>query len=441
MSVWHNNLQAASYKGVAFEVAAIDDRNEKTLVEHARPFVNGVDLEDMGTQGRSVQMAALYFGRGFDSKLTSLLTVLEEQGAGVLVHPLFGRMQNMIAASWSVRTEADMVNYTALDITFREATESQPIFVFENAFLARLEKLLNLIDGYRNKVLDFIDAVLAVKNGISEIWGSALGLWAALSGVVAAVRRLFDLDGGRYPGAGVYSAAAFTQAGRIQAATLAEMIDAGLAAEAANGANGGLNVRQRFDAVVVRLDVLAALPADLLSGKGETAGNSHRRIHKITPLQMQPVAQLVRLLAVGRLVRLAAEMIEAESDTLTAPDLQHINAVVRIQVQGVINALRSTEAQALAKNSTTAAAIYTRSHTLAEALREAAAQFNALVAAAINQKPPLIVRRAEIDGTIHQFAHAFYADIRRAEELMRLNPHLTHPAFIRRGNWINGYAK
>ncbi|WP_239373397.1 DNA circularization N-terminal domain-containing protein [Snodgrassella gandavensis] len=73
MTMWKNNLQKASYKNVAFDVISISDKNEKALVRHGRPFANGTDIEDLGTQGRQCQVAAVYFGAGFDTQLSQLL--------------------------------------------------------------------------------------------------------------------------------------------------------------------------------------------------------------------------------------------------------------------------------------------------------------------------------------------------------------------------------
>ncbi|WP_066568035.1 DNA circularization protein [Snodgrassella sp. CFCC 13594] len=440
MSMWYNNLQPASYKGTAFDVLSVDDRNEKALAEHARPFVNGIDLEDMGTQGRQCQVSAVYYGLGFDAKMVALMNALEEQGAGVLVHPFFGRMQNMIASSWSFHTEADMVNYVALDITFREATEAQPIFVFENAWLAKLEDILDTLNGYIDQVLEYVDLAIAVKNGVSAIWGSALGLWSGLKGVVAAVRNAFDLDSTKYPDGGSYSTSAFSTASASQAAQLATMLDVGLSAEAAQG-ESVLGARQRYDATADKVTEITALPSSILTGQGDSSDVATRRIHKVTERQMQPIAQLLALINIGILIRISVELIENDSDTITATELMHVNNNLRNRIQTQIDALRATYTLAEAAKSPQATALYTSTNQTIELLRQSASQFNALVLALIAQKPPLRVRQAEFDGTIHQFAHAFYADIGRTEELMRLNPHLTHPSFISRGDWMNYYVK
>ena len=58
--MWHTILQPASYKGVGFEMRIWTSATAEALAEHARPFVNGIDLEDMGTTGREVQLSAVF---------------------------------------------------------------------------------------------------------------------------------------------------------------------------------------------------------------------------------------------------------------------------------------------------------------------------------------------------------------------------------------------
>ena len=381
---WHTVLQDASFKGAHFEVEAIDEENGKALAAHERPFVQGVDLEDMGNMGRQVQISAVFWGKGYAGRLKTLLEALETPGAGVLVHPVWGRMTNMMAASWRYRHEADNVDYAALDMTFREATESQPIFVFENAFLMRLEQLIQLIDTYREAAFGLIDALLAVDGGVSDLWGSALGIWGAGYGVFRAVAELFALDIA-WPGGGAYASAGFAADMAAAQRVLADAVQAGLRAEAglavaasadaaagrADGLAvqaGGLGARARFDAAALKVDELLALPRDLLSGKGETAGWQGRRLQKTTAANMQPVAQALRLLALSALAVTAADLVEAEGEVMSAPDLMHINRVMRRRVQAEIDLLREVQAQARQGGSGAAGAVYSSSHAVAEAM-------------------------------------------------------------------------
>lgn len=443
MSGWHTLLQDASYKGVGFDIEVVDESNGKALAEHARPFVQGIDLEDMGMTGRQVQINAVFWGKGYAGRLKKLLDALEQPGGGVLVHPVWGRMHNMIAASWSYRHEADYVDYAGIDITFREAAEAQEIFVFENAFLVELEALIADIDTYREAAIGFVDAVLAVDAGVSALWGSALGIWSAASGTFGAVRRLFDLDKIAFPDRGGYSAAAFKNGSAKLFADISVMVDTGIRREAGLADNAmhhaGWSPRQRFDGAVAVADRAAAIPDNLLTGR--FSDGLQNRLNRLTAKQVQPVAQAVRLLSTSSLLSVATALIEAHGEEMTAPDLIEVNRAMRRRMQAEIAALRAVQTAAAESGGLTANAVYTEAYQTAESLRAAAGRLNALVAAAINQKPPLIVRQAPIDGTIHQIAYEFYGDMARAAELVRLNPHIHHPAFIKRGTLVNSYAK
>lgn len=442
MVAWVNNLQPASYKNISFEVLSINDSNGKALAEHARPFAAGTDLEDMGTQGRQCQIAAVYFGTNFDVRLLELLKVLEQPGSGVLVHPIFGVMPDMIAASWSLRTEAENVNFVAIDITFRETKESQPIFLFENTFLSKIEEITNTLESYTEQLLDYIDTITSIKNAVSVIWGSANGMYAAFCGVIGAVRSFFDLDPLRYFTGGIFSAASFHKDSARLTRSLADMVRDGLNQDADHGTDS-LTTKQMYDSLANRVDEINRIPEKILNTDhagdfSETKGNHVRRI---TTQQMQPVAQALRLISINILLQLAIELIETDSDEATSNELMHINNDMRQRIQEAIRQLRATYSAATAANSPQATSIYTQVTLTCASLKDSAAQLNALIMAVVNQKPPLRVKPAGIDGCIHQLAHAFYNNMQRAEELMRLNPHLTHPSFIKRNDWVNYYVK
>lgn len=440
---WDTVLQDASYRDVPFEVVTLDESNGKDLARHERPFVQGVDLEDMGLSGSQLQVGAVFWGKGYAQRLKRLLEALEQPGGGVLVHPVWGRMSDMVAASWSYRHDAENVDHATVDITFHRSTEKQPGFALENRFLVELESLISDIDVYREAAFGFIDTILAAERGVSDLWGSTLGIWSAAAGTFAAVRGLFDLDKIGFPDRGGYSASGFRQDSQKLFIDLAEMVRIGIRREAGIGGfevrRGGLSERQRFEAASALADKVCDYPAGLLVGRFSDGVQS--RLNRITAKQIRPVAQSLRLVAVTALAEVSAELIEAHGEDMPAPDLMQVNRMMRSRVQNEIKDLRRVQELAFDSRSLNANAVYAASYQAAEALREAAGRLNALAVAAINQKPPLIVRHAPIDGTVHQIAYAFYGDIARASELERLNPHITHPAFIKRGTPVNSYAK
>ena len=136
-------MQTASYKGVSFEVININDSADRAVVEHLYPYLNGGDLEDMGLNPKQVQMQAIFNGNGYYTEVTRFLKMMEQRGAGVLVHPIFGRMPNMLCTSYSIRHDAENINYCALDLTFREATEAKSM-----DYLIRLMRCLLKVPSF-----------------------------------------------------------------------------------------------------------------------------------------------------------------------------------------------------------------------------------------------------------------------------------------------------
>ena len=435
MSMWHTVLQDASFKGVRFDVVSIEESDGKALVEHAVPFTDGTVLEDMGTTGRQVQVSAVFWGKGYHGRLNALLEALMARGAGVLVHPVWGRLDNMLAASWHFRHEADYADYAALDITFRESGAPQKIFVFENQFLVGLERLIRQIDAYRAALEGFIDAVLAAKQQGKALIGSAWGFWSALKGCFAAVKSLFGFDDFRFGGGRkTFQASTFRADVRTARRQLHDMVCAGLYAAAglddtgaAQAADGSRTARQRFAALLNRAGEVGALARQVQAA--QTRGR-----HNATAAQLQTVAQWLRLSALAAQFQAAATLIEEDGDAMTAADLMWLNRNIRLNAATEIAALR----QDAAKNPLL---MHDAAETVIEGLRQLSGSLNTLVVAAINRKPPLLVRPAPLDGTMQQIAFAFYGDIGRTDELVRLNPHITHPTFVGRGAWINGYAK
>ena len=435
MSMWHTVLQDASFRDVRFDVVALDEQDGKALVEHARPFTDGVWLEDMGSTGRQVQVEAVFWGDGYHSRLNALVEALMERGAGVLVHPVWGRLQNMMAASWHFHHDADNVDYATLSITFRESGEPQKIFVFENAFLMALERLIARIDTSRAALEGWIDALTMAKQSVGALIGSAFGFASAARGAWAALRDLFDVGSlglSGHEGGGAGDGAGSKRLWR----EMRSMVQAGLFQAAAIGADGEVHTadvrsaKSRFDALLRAADAVATVEQRMA-----VAANSNTRRGSDWAERAQ-VGQVLRLMALETMFQAACLLLEHEGDSMTAPDVWHINRAVRQRTAAEIARLRATLAAMSDK-----AQAYDAVYAVVETLRDAAAHLNLLAIAVLNQKPPLIARPAPLSGTVHQLAFAWYGDIARADELIRLNPQLRHPCFIQMGEMMNGYAQ
>lgn len=100
---------------------------------------------------------------------------MQQKGADVLVHPIRGRLPNMLLVSANLHTDAENINYVALDLTFKEATEMQPIFAFEDSLISKIDKLLLDLENLFDDGLRFWDSV-----GVFDLKSRLLGLWGVV---------------------------------------------------------------------------------------------------------------------------------------------------------------------------------------------------------------------------------------------------------------------
>lgn len=80
MSGWTMPIQQASFKGVRFDVLAVDDSFERAVVEHAYPFVNGADLEDMGLNTQTIRLQAVFLAQAITRTISAYFQFCSKKG-------------------------------------------------------------------------------------------------------------------------------------------------------------------------------------------------------------------------------------------------------------------------------------------------------------------------------------------------------------------------
>lgn len=109
------------------------------------------------------------------------------------------------------------------------------------------------------------------------------------------------------------------------------------------------------------------------------------------------------------------------------------------EVEAMVNNARERIRDAMAMARTTLPAH--RARPVVESLRDAAEQVQDLGAAVINARPPMIAYTIASSCNAHFLAHMLYKDYSRATEILRLNPGIHNPNFLRRGQRITVYAE
>lgn len=470
---WENQIQTGSFKGVSFDVIATDDAMTRAVVEHQYPYVDGADIEDMGANAHEVTLSAIFFGDTYAVKLRALINVLQESGTGVLVHPIHGRLPDMLPISWAHHHEADLRNYVALTLTFKKSTQGNPVFANTSIF-GEIDVLLAQIDALLERVQDIADQFYGAISTVSAFKSRFRAITSISANIISELKQSLN---------GVYAFSNSPQNqpnnGEPQGESNGEL----------TGFNGLVNTlqsattelfrahdiadiitnEQRFNNMLTTATAIMELPCAIATKTNVNINanvmNDSELDHGV-PTVLSDALELqvlVNTVVIGAATEFLANLINSSNSNnsnnsrnsnnssnssnssnsnislknnnnrrLSPPEIEKMVNTLRLKSQVTIDLIRGG---AFVTSS------YDGFYSLIESMRGMQHQLKAIAIAAIATKPPLIARFAPFDGTLHQIAHAFYADFTRFDELLQLNPQLTHPSFITTGDLINGYTK
>ena len=129
---WPRTLQAASYRGVPFQVSTDDIETGRRLVVHQFPHKNEPYVEDLGRDANKIAVTAYVLGDDADSAEKRLRRACETGGAAQLVLPI----DRLMAHCESCKRDfaKDKLGYIAFSLKFvREGSGAAP---FPVGFLA-----------------------------------------------------------------------------------------------------------------------------------------------------------------------------------------------------------------------------------------------------------------------------------------------------------------
>lgn len=407
---WKDTLLEASFRGAIFDCIRTDDSADRSVAEHAYPYIDGADIEDLGRGPRKVSTEAIFYGDDYEQRLRHFIQVLDEPGEGDLIHPVFGVMFAQLT-SYRIRHEADNIDQASITLEFTESTPSQPFFDHklasqkaaaigqqsEAARAASAEAMAQVVD--QTHAANPLAALDALRAAMTAPLAAAL---KAVNGVVAS-----GLDVIAYPRAWASDIGALL-GGALDLRNFIPGI-----------ANGLLNDLRDVSTL---LDALFAptggsAPATLVPGRAPTEAQAVAAIDvNLSVVQATGHAEAVQA------------VLEAEADTasLSPSDIETMANDARTALQSAIDALSPLYP------------LETR-RAIAEPLKDVALALQQAAQAIIEARPPLVVRTMDAPGNLRLIAHRLYGDHTRAPELFRLN-NLRLPNFIQPGDKLNAYA-
>jgi prophage DNA circulation protein len=125
LGVWAQQMQPASWNGVAFKVKQSTIRRGRRVVLHEYAYRDSVWIEDLGRGTRTISFSGFLIGDNVFQQRDAMLLAVETAGAGQLVHPSLGSM-SVSLSEFSAVERADLGRVVELEFAFIDSGQNKP---------------------------------------------------------------------------------------------------------------------------------------------------------------------------------------------------------------------------------------------------------------------------------------------------------------------------
>lgn len=120
---WRDSLQPGSFRGVPFLIDAAHTQVGRRVALHEYPLQDKPWAEDLGRRARRFEVDCLVLGADYMTARDALMTALEQNGAGTLVHPYYGTRSVVVVDAVTVDESMREGGMARLRIPFAESGE------------------------------------------------------------------------------------------------------------------------------------------------------------------------------------------------------------------------------------------------------------------------------------------------------------------------------
>ena len=116
---WRDTLQTAHFRGVPFGVQEAHGSGGRRIKTHEYPQRDQPFSEDLGRKARETKLIGYVVGTNYHTDRNRLIRALEQNGPGILNHPLRGEL-NVVVKSYTVKESKDTGGMAEFNMTFIE---------------------------------------------------------------------------------------------------------------------------------------------------------------------------------------------------------------------------------------------------------------------------------------------------------------------------------
>ena len=121
MSTFAEKLRPASFREVPFSVTESTFTVGRRIHVFEYPQRDKPFVEDLGKSAREITVTAVFAGADYISGMQKLLDAMEQEGSGVLIHPMLGSMKVTPKESTKVTYSTKDCGYSFATLTFAES--------------------------------------------------------------------------------------------------------------------------------------------------------------------------------------------------------------------------------------------------------------------------------------------------------------------------------
>lgn len=432
-----------SFRGIEFDVESFQADKENELTSYEYIGKDGQQAIALGS-GTYFKVTVAVMGQGWREKLEALQTALKEDKPGEFVCPPDSYMVRI--KGWRVEQSADRQKYARVYFEAVETWLANVVFELDNALVKIGEKAKELLTRLKNALekieKDFKEFVEDIKENLKEFqqylevtFADFIDAYHLGKDIVAIVKKWME-DGQKFID-DVEKTVNEVQAKAEKAVSDYQDFVRKVRHFSIPGLlSGDKIVPSAVDKSLSgvqwtsgsRAGSTEAAPSVPTRTPGETPAAAPEAGSAVTPRGKAATYLLTRQTAY-----LAADLQEKlvrqlENPELTPWEVEAMVGHVRGRLQTCMDYARASLPPETA-------------YAVCDDLREAAECVQSLGREALRARPALLMRRADREGNFRLLAHALYGDHSRAVELARLNPQITNPGFIARGQELLTYAR
>lgn len=132
-SPFQSALQTASFRGCEFEIVAVSTVHGRKSATHEYPNRDEVWVEDLGRRAREIKITGVVLAPNGPSAIDALISAVEEEGTGSLVHPALGSI-TAACINFVADLAADDGAVVQFNATFLESSDAAAPASISNAF-------------------------------------------------------------------------------------------------------------------------------------------------------------------------------------------------------------------------------------------------------------------------------------------------------------------